>query len=154
MITVAEVMNAPARIIDMDDTLNVVRRVFSDTGYHHLVVVERGCVMGVLSDRDLLRAVSPFVGNAWTEESRDAATLRKRVHQVMTRAPVTIQPHESVGQAARTMLDRRVSCLPVVDGQGRLRGIVTSRDLLRALASMAQEMEVETDPRRGTIRNL
>jgi len=136
MKTVADIMTAPVRTVSMDDSLAAVRGMFRETGVHHLVVVERGRVAGVISDRDLLRAISPFADNEYTEQARDAATLRKRVHQIMTRRPVTVPPETPIAEAARTMLEKHVSSLPVVNAEGRLRGIVTSRDLLRAVAEV------------------
>lgn len=54
-----------------------------------------------------------------------------RADEVMTARPVTIAPEAPVADAVRLMLDRRVSGLPVVDGSGRLVGVITEGDLLR-----------------------
>ncbi len=51
-----------------------------------------------------------------------------RVSDIMTRQVITISPDATVGQAAQTMLERNVSCLPVVDAGGRLIGILTHTD--------------------------
>jgi len=52
-------------------------------------IVEEGRLHGVVSDRDLLRAISPFIGSV-VETNRDLGTLNKRVHQIATRKPVTL----------------------------------------------------------------
>jgi acetoin utilization protein AcuB len=114
----------------MDDSLDLIRRIFDETGFHHLVVREDRKPVGVISDRDLLRHLSPFIGNDLMERPQDVRTLRKRAHQIMHRDLVTIDEHDSLQSASHLLLKHRVGCLPVVDGQGNLKGIVTWRDLL------------------------
>ena len=99
---------------------------------HVLVIGSDKKLCGVISDRDLLRALSPYVGTP-TETTRDAATLKKRAHQIMTRSPITLRPDASVTDAIQLMLDHRVSCIPVVDAEFRAVGIVSWRDILRSL---------------------
>jgi acetoin utilization protein AcuB len=116
-----------------DDSLLVVKRIFDELRFHHLLVIdETRTLCGVISDRDLLRAVSPFIGSL-SEHSRDIATLQKRVHQIMTRKPVTLRPEASIGDAVRILLEHRVSCLPIVDAECRPVGIVSWRDILKHL---------------------
>ena len=122
--------------VEMDDTLAVVREIFDNTGFHHLLVVERGEVVGVLSDRDLLRHLSPYVGTA-AETTRDAATLHKHVHQIMTRRPVTLTPDSELGEVLDKFRQKDVTCLPVVDPHSnRVVGIVTWRDMLKLMSSV------------------
>jgi acetoin utilization protein AcuB len=132
---VDQIMTHEITTVGMDDDVHRVRELFEDHGFHHLLVVERGKLVGVISDRDLLRNVSPFIGK-WSERSQDMATLHRRVHQIMTRKPVTIGREMQVEEAARVMLEHRVSCLPVVREDGRPVGIVTWRDLVSGLCGM------------------
>ena len=60
-----------------------------------------------------------------------ARTLRMRVSDFMTREVVTVRPDTPVLVAARLMLERKISGLPVVDDAGCVVGIVTEHDLLR-----------------------
>ena len=121
--------------IGMDDDVRRVRDLFEEYGFHHLLVVEKGRLEGVISDRDLLRSVSPFISRL-SERSQDMATLNRRVHQIMTRKPVTISSEMKVEDAAQVMLEHRVSCLPVVTEDGDAVGIVTWRDLLGGLCGL------------------
>jgi len=73
------------------------------------------------------------VGSA-AETTRDLATLNKRVHQIMTRHPVTLRPHSGVAEAVNLLLKNRISCIPIVDDDFKPVGIVSWRDLLRSLA--------------------
>jgi acetoin utilization protein AcuB len=85
----------------------------------------------VVSDRDVLRVVSPFLDTP-AERDRDRYTVRRPVHQIMTRNPVTVDAEAGLDEAAARMLEAGVSCLPVVDG-GRLVGVLTRKDLLGAI---------------------
>jgi CBS domain-containing protein len=53
------------------------------------------------------------------------------VKEVMSTSVITIGPHEPLANAARLMLEHKIGCLPVVDGEHRLAGIVTADDFVR-----------------------
>jgi len=116
--------------VRMDDTLRTVKHLFEHHPFHHLVVFEHGKAVGVLSDRDLLRNISPFIGKL-AERSMDEATLNKRVHQIMTRRIIAVRRSTPITDAARMLIDHRISCLPVLDDDGRCEGIVTWFDLMK-----------------------
>ncbi len=128
--TVEKIMTDQIITVKMDDTLLAVRRLFDRHKFHHLLVTDGGRLVGVISDRDLLKNVSPFVGRI-SERVEDAATLRRRVHQIMTRTPVTVRRETSVAEAAELLMNQSVSCLPVVNDHHRPVGIISWRDLLR-----------------------
>ncbi len=133
--TLDKIMTAKVVTVEMDDRLEAVKEIFDTKSFRHLLVVdEHGRLSGVLSDRDLLRALSPYVGSV-AETTRDLATLNKRVHQIMSRHPLTLRPHSAVIEAANLLLHNRISCVPIVDGDFKPVGIVSWRDLLRALLS-------------------
>jgi acetoin utilization protein AcuB len=127
-------MSARLVTVGPDDSVADVRRAFDEHGFHHLLVVERRRLVGIVSDRDLLRNVSPFVDKL-AERPQDLALLNRRVHQIMGRDPVTISRHTPIDHAACLMQEHDVSCLPVVEPDGRPVGIVTRSDLLRGLAA-------------------
>src|SRR5882672_4642975 len=130
--TLGKIMTARIVTVDMDDRLEVVKEIFDTMRFHHLLVVdEHKRLSGVLSDRDLLRALSPYVGSA-AETARDLATLNKRVHQIMSRHPITLRPHSSVAEAVNLLLAHRISCIPIVDDEFKPVGIVSWRDLLKS----------------------
>lgn len=129
-----DIMTQRVVTVELDDRLEAVKEIFENLHFHHVLVVEEGHLFGVLSDRDLLKALSPHIGTA-SETPRDRATLSKPVHQVMTRKPFTLPKATPVGEAATLLLQNKVSCIPVVDDDGKPIGIVTWRDLLKALAT-------------------
>ena len=120
--------------VELDDSLAVVKQIFDAKKFHHLLVLDaERKLCGVLSDRDLLRAVSPFIGTL-SEHTRDVATLHKRVHQIMSRAPIALTPEAGIEDAVQILLEKKVSCIPIVDGAFKPVGIVSWRDVLKHLA--------------------
>lgn len=132
---VQDAMTRHVITISMDATLREAKQVFDASPFHHLIVTEQGKVVGVISDRDLLQNLSPFVGKL-AERSQDLASLDRKVHQIMSRRVRSIGPGEPVAQAGRIMLESRISCLPVVDENGRAIGIITIRDVARVAIEM------------------
>ncbi len=128
-----EIMAKRIVTIDMDDTLDVIRKIFDKVRFHHMVVIdERNKVVGVISDRDVLKALSPYLDTI-SEQERDQVTLNKKTHQVMSRQPITASPEDSIEQAAVLLLENRISCLPVISEDQSLVGIVTWKDILKNL---------------------
>ena len=128
---ITEVMTKEVVTVDMDATLKSIYEIFEKKKFHHLLVIEEDVLRGVISDRDVLKAVSPFL-NTLAEQDRDLFTLKKRAHQIMSRKPVTITQETNSEDAARKMLSENISCLPVVSTDGKIEGIVTWKDLLKA----------------------
>lgn len=133
---VSSIMRSEVATVDMDASLMLISRMFRERGFHHVLVVDNGELCGVISERDLLRAASPFVDTP-SEQNRDRATLRKRAHQLMTRRPITVTTETQSEHASQLMLQENISCLPVLSPDGRLVGIVTWKDLLRAYTQRA-----------------
>lgn len=133
---VQDIMSTRVVTVEMDDKLKVVKEIFDAMKFHHLLVMEEGRLFGVVSDRDLLRALSPYLESS-VETARDVATLNRRVHQIMTRKPITLGPQAAVADAVALFLANTISCIPIVDAQFRPVGIVSWRDVLRALSTQA-----------------
>ena len=128
----SKIMTKQVVTVKLDDSLATVKELFDSGGFHHLLVESKGVLYGVISDRDLLQAVSPFIGSDF-ETRRDQATLNKRVHQIMTRQPVTLSEDSDVFDAIAVFEEHRVSCIPIVDHERRIQGIVSWRDILSLL---------------------
>ncbi|MCH7938647.1 MAG: CBS domain-containing protein, partial [Candidatus Marinimicrobia bacterium] len=127
----SSIMTTPVVTVGPDDTLKTVKEIFDNVKFHHLLVVEEKRLFGVLSDRDLLKALSPWLGTL-DELPRDRAILEKRVHQICSRQPITASMKTGIGEATRILIENNVSCLPVVTKRGRIKGIVTWKDIFRA----------------------
>jgi len=131
---IEEIMNKGIVTVGMDDSLKTVKEIFDNLRFHHLLVVESGELVGVISDRDLLKALSPNIGTA-AETVRDSATLKKKVHQIMTRKPVTLGPNAGIHEAVDIFNNYNISCIPVIDFDNKPVGIMSWRDILKALES-------------------
>jgi acetoin utilization protein AcuB len=131
--SVRRIMSTSVVTVAMDDPLARIKDIFDRHGFHHVLVVEQGRLVGVVSDRDLLKALSPHLGKA-SETARDLASLGKRAHQIMSRNLVTLTADADIHDAIQTFNRGRVSCIPIVDADNRPVGIVSWRDILRAIA--------------------
>ena len=129
---VKDIMTTKLVTVEMDDRLKVVKQIFDNTRFHHLLVVGSEELFGVISDRDVLEALSPNLGTA-AETARDVATLNKRAHQIMTRKPTTLTPDADVSAVIEIFRKADISCIPVVDERNHPVGIVSWRDLLKVL---------------------
>ena len=106
-------------------------RLVGQRGIRHLPVVDEGALVGIVSDRDLKRAMASPATSLETHELRyllEALT----VDEIMTRAVITVGRTFPVEEAARLMVKEKVSALPVTE-MGRLVGIVTETDVLELL---------------------
>jgi len=126
---VAELMTPQPVALAPGDTLDQARFLLERYPFRHLPVVDLRELVGIVSDRDLLLARSLPAGR-----SSDPAV---RVHQLMHTLVRTVDPETRARSAVRTLLEERIGALPVVTGAGRLVGIVSTSDFLRALARCA-----------------
>lgn len=130
--SVQEIMTRSVISVGVQDTLATVKEIFANAGFHHLLVVEGDDLIGVVSDRDLLRALSPNIGTP-LETPEDALTLEKRVYQIMSTNLIVLTEDACVGDAVNTFNNHTISCIPVLDRQNRPVGIISWRDILRIL---------------------
>ena len=139
---VASIMTNRVATVEMDDTLRAINNLFCQARFHHLLVVENGILVGVISDRDLFKASSPFLDTP-AERPRDVARLSRKAHQIMTRELITVDADTPIAEAVAILMKNNVSCLPVVSPQGKIEGIVTWKDLLKAYMALHGEAKIE-----------
>jgi acetoin utilization protein AcuB len=127
---VDSVMSRDVVTVRPDAALMEIRGLLHEKGFNHLLVTEEDDTLcGVISDRDVLKSVSPFL-DTYSEEHRDVKTLSRPASEIMQADPITVTPDTSIKDASQTLLENRVSSLPVVEGT-ELVGIVTGKDLLQ-----------------------
>lgn len=103
--------------------------IMQERGIRRLTVVERGELVGILSQGDLRAA------QATAAADQGGRSNPSSVGAIMTPNPVTISETATVAFAAQIMLQLKVSGLPVVDEQGALRGILSESDLFRYIVA-------------------
>ena len=103
---------------------------------HLPVVVEDDMLVGIVTDRDIRSAMPSTVlseGEKAAEEKRLAAMT---VKDIMTANPVTVSPTQTLEDALLMIHKLKVGAFPVVDAQGKIEGIISVRDLLRAFVNV------------------
>ena len=127
------IMTTQVITVGMDDKLEIIQALFERYHFHHILVLgENDVLVGVVSDRDLLKALSPFISTL-VERIQDLRTLKRPVHQIMTRKPLSASKDLAIEEAAVLMLNKGISCLPIVRPDLTVEGIVTDKDILRWL---------------------
>ena len=128
---VGDIMTREVVTVDPDRPLASIQTLFEEESFTHLVVVSKeGEVIGMITMRDLLEVVSPFV-QTMSERDRDARTLERRAHQIMTPQPMSCRERDEVVVAAERLLDLDVSSFPVLNEDDELVGLVTRTDFIR-----------------------
>lgn len=97
----------------------------------HIPVLERGELVGMVSDRDLRTWSLDTLMRSSPEHA--TARLKHRVGALMTGVPITIGAEADLGEAVDLFLEHRVGALPVIAPDGSLVGIVSYLDVLRAI---------------------
>ena len=122
---VADVMVARVVTLSTHHGFDEVVRLMND---RHCVVVDvHGKLAGIISDRDVLRSLA-----------RNPNSRGKSLDQIMTRNPITVKRDTSILDAVSKILSKRINCLPVVDDDGSICGIVTSTDLLKSYQQLLE----------------
>jgi CBS domain-containing protein len=119
MSTVGELMTTDVLTVDPSDTIGETAERMVDLGVSSAVVSDYGRLIGIVTERDLTRAVA---GRVHTSEAR--------VREWMTPDPVTLPRDASAAEAARIMLERRFRHIPIVEEEHTV-GIISIRDVAR-----------------------
>jgi acetoin utilization protein AcuB len=125
----SEIMQTRVVTVDMDSSLWEVKMIFDNTKFHHLLVTENKRLIGIVSDRDYLKAASPNLGTA-AETQKDTATLNKRAHLIMTRKLHTLTKDNTITDAVALFNNQNISCIPIVDADQKVEGIISWRDIM------------------------
>jgi acetoin utilization protein AcuB len=125
---VREIMQTRLLTVTPKTTLPEAIKLVSQRRIRHLPVVEDGDLVGIVSDRDLKRAMASPATSLTTHELLYLLD-RLTVGEIMTRTLITIGPMFPIEDAARLMVQERIGALPVTDGRA-LVGIVTETDVL------------------------
>lgn len=126
MMQMLHVMTKHPETLAPGDMLLKAKEMMDIGGFRRLTVVHDGHVVGIVTERDL-REHGGYLNST-------------KVDVVMKTPVMTVDSHTSVEEAARMMLAKKIGGMPVVDG-GKLVGIVTTSDMLRALLSVIETIQ-------------
>jgi CBS domain-containing protein len=124
MTTVREVMSTDLVTVEPSTMMIEAVRGMSKAQVGSVLVLEDGALVGIFTERDVLRA--------FDQMHADPARVSP-ISKAMTLDPLTIAPDATVGEAMDRMLDGGFRHLPVMEG-GTLLGIVSMRDLARSIS--------------------
>ena len=125
-VTARDLMSAPVFTLREDRPIGEAQRVFGEHRYRHIPIVSAaGKLVGILSDRD-------FIG----ESPRGAAGITS-VRERMVANVLTARPETEIQAIAEVMISHHIGCLPIVDENGALLGVLTQTDILRAIVNHA-----------------
>jgi CBS domain-containing protein len=129
---VRDIMQTKLVTISANERLSTVEDIMTLGHVRHMPVVRSGMLVGVVSERDLLRA-SLSVLSDHRDEERRAFLHVVEIERVMSTPPIVVGPESSIEEAALLMSDKKIGCLPVMEGD-QLLGMVTETDVLRWVA--------------------
>ena len=152
-------MNPEVITVGVDETMDVAIGRLKEHGIRMMPVLDRGALVGVITDRDLKRASA---SDATTLDIHELLYLiaRIRVGDIMSRQAVAIADDRTIEEAADILLRKKISGLPVVGAGYRLVGVITQSDIFKALISLTGfgkrgvQFGIEADDRAGSIREL
>ena len=130
--TVGEVMSREVVTLNEEDNLEMVAAGLERFRFHHLPVVDGRKLVGMVSQRDMLRATVAGMDTSAVARQREKRFLESTfVRDIMKTKLITAHPDEPVTLAARRMLETRYGAMPVIDREGNLLGIITENDVVR-----------------------
>jgi CBS domain-containing protein len=133
MALVADLMSSPVITVTTATPVSDAMKILRDHRIRHLPVVNaRGRLVGVVSNRNMLVA----------HRSRGDIGGTRRIGHVMTNRPYTIRPHDALALAADRLLKHKIGCLPVVDEDGQVVGIIAESDFVKAFATHRDSVPV------------
>jgi len=125
---VADVMTGKVITLSPHHTFDDAANLMNDRHFRHCIVVDGyRKVIGVISDRDIYRTLA-----------RNPNSRSKSLDQFMTRNPITVKRRTPIIDAVSKLLSKRINCLPVVEDDDTVCGIVTSTDLLKSYQQLLE----------------
>ncbi len=142
---VSTIMTKKLITVGPDDKLITVKKIFEEHNIHHIPVVNYTTIVGMISDTDLkffLRGSAQNRSDQLIDEVRLEAF---KVNEIMTKKLAKIESSDPIRTALELFKLNRFHALPVVDGE-ELVGIVTTYDIIKALAEAPSSLEDYGDP--------
>jgi len=157
---VKDIMNDNIKTLTLDDTVETCLKFMKDNEVRHVLVVdtatekgEKPYFVGVVSERDLTRQLSPYVGKIGEEET-DAKALRQTLGHIATRNPKSVSPETPIPDMINIMVDNHIDMVPVI-ANGDLVGIVTAADIIKLFVRLDAIRQVYVESRsEGKNRRL
>ena len=136
---VKEVMNR-AIAVDHDISVKEAAQIMSDKNIGSVVAIKNGKILGIVTEKDVIRNVEK---------------INRKISSIMTRDVVTIEQDEDIDEAAILMKKNNIKRLPVTKN-GELVGIITSTDLIANCDELNEEFLFDWNERRqnGAVKRI
>lgn len=129
--TIKTIMTSNVLTLSPTDSFSKAQEELKRVSFHHLLITdESDKLVGIISDRDMMSQVATYV-NKNNGESFTDFLPRLTVADVMTRDIISIDEETPIQAASILLLEHNFSCLPIIDAEHSVRGIVTWKDLLK-----------------------
>ncbi len=126
-----DLRTSPVHTLTSDKTLHDAWDVMTQKGFHHIPITSvHDILVGMISDRDLLSHVPHLIIDA----SR-AHGVHRKLGEVMSTRVISATPATDIREIANIMLNEQIHTVPILDNNRRLVGILSSRDLVRGIAT-------------------
>jgi acetoin utilization protein AcuB len=120
-----------------ETTLAEAKALMQDHNFRHLPVVDQNDkLVGIITDRDMRDAHPSSLLSQEAYQRTLAEVMQHPVEKIMTRDPITISPYYTLQDTLLVIGQKKVGALPVVDEEGHLKGIMSTRDLLQAFVNI------------------
>jgi acetoin utilization protein AcuB len=134
---VKELMTSKVFTVEQQDLIDRAFFLIHYEKIRHLPVVKKGKVIGIVSDRDLYKALGPKNNSNVIEAgTTELHVTPKIVRNIMRRGVLTVNPDTHASEAAAIMADNKIGALPVVNKDNKLVGILSSTDVLRVFSKI------------------
>jgi acetoin utilization protein AcuB len=128
-------MNRNVVTIDVNESMLEASKVIREHNIRMLPVLDKGKLVGVVTDRDLKRA-SPSDATSLEVHELLYLTANIKMEEIMTKNPITVPFDYTVEEAAEILLRNKISGVPVVGRDGNIVGTITQTDMFRVLISL------------------
>jgi len=152
-------MSKPVITIDVDASMNDAIKLLKNHNIKMLPVMEKGKLVGIVTDRDLKRASA---SDATSLEIHELLYLisKIKIREIMTQNPITVPHDYTVEETAEILLKHNISGVPVIDQYHEVVGTITQNDIFRILISLTGaekkgiQFGVEVKDRPGSIKEV
>lgn len=161
---VKEIMTKKLITVNPEETLEKIFFIFNTKNIRHLPVIEKEKLVGIISDRDIKKIMPKKPRKIMRPDGKSYSMIKDALHQgeillmrsgtsgyvvgplkaksIMKQKVVTISPDDEAAQAAALMVEKKISCLPVLEQGGttqKLVGIVTAINIMEAFSKLMKE---------------
>lgn len=127
---VNEIMTKNVMVCNKSNNLYQVMKFFAENRVHHIPVVDEDKVVGIISVKDIVSKLYTklYVDNKTKEQIK---VSKITAEEIMTKDPITVNEETPILQVRELLSKAPFSCVPVLDSNNKLVGIVTTKDIIR-----------------------